>query len=355
MNLLASILPGVRELRAPLAAGYLWLLNFWLWFGDALHDQGPTPGIVSKLQALEGVISTFGLAIVISFAAYLVGAVSESVSSTVLKLIGRSRALRLPWVYRFLGHYFYGPISAQDKYADVLIEDGLDLVRQAKPSHSVVRRKWGEINIQDPSEEEVFRYHVFRVYESRAFEQSDQNGENAVATESAVEWGFIPRRESYAGEEAIRDSCVAAASNDMNLVRSRLMAEQTTLYGEYDRIESEAEFRAALVPPLLVLVIAVTIIQFLQWGMESLLWLLILIPIAGLFLDALTRVRRADVVLLQAVSSGNVSSPLLESFERVLPMKDKTQGKPARSVPAEASSSKAVEPRAGTVDETVAT
>ena len=37
--MLASLLPGLREVRTPLAVGYLWFFNFWLWFGDDLPRQ----------------------------------------------------------------------------------------------------------------------------------------------------------------------------------------------------------------------------------------------------------------------------------------------------------------------------
>jgi hypothetical protein len=34
--MLASLLPGLRDLRAPLAAGYLWLAAGWLYFAPLL-------------------------------------------------------------------------------------------------------------------------------------------------------------------------------------------------------------------------------------------------------------------------------------------------------------------------------
>jgi hypothetical protein len=74
--MLASLLPGIRELRAPLAAGYIWLAFLYLVFGtpDTLADL-PDP-----LEALVGEIDSFGpaaTAVAASFVAYLVGSISQ--------------------------------------------------------------------------------------------------------------------------------------------------------------------------------------------------------------------------------------------------------------------------------------
>jgi hypothetical protein len=77
--MLTNVLPGLRELRAPLAAGYLWLLFAWLVWGDELSqaksaetaNKARTP--LDRFFELEPVVSSIGLAVVASVVAYVLG------------------------------------------------------------------------------------------------------------------------------------------------------------------------------------------------------------------------------------------------------------------------------------------
>lgn len=87
--MLAGILPGVRELRAPLAAGYLWLLILWIAFGDALptKDEVEPGGPVERFYDLEPVVSSLGLAVVASVAAYIIGSIAVEAQGYIGSLI----------------------------------------------------------------------------------------------------------------------------------------------------------------------------------------------------------------------------------------------------------------------------
>src|SRR5262245_60532341 len=74
--MLADVLPGFRELRGPLAAGYLWLVFAWLLFGDEVEGSG---GVVGRLVDLEHGLSQVAVAAAASFVAYLIGSVSEDI------------------------------------------------------------------------------------------------------------------------------------------------------------------------------------------------------------------------------------------------------------------------------------
>jgi hypothetical protein len=71
---LGSLLPGVREVRAPLAAGYTWLLVAWLLYGSDA-SQHPT-GVALDLKRLRETISTAGAAVAVGFVAYMIGVFS---------------------------------------------------------------------------------------------------------------------------------------------------------------------------------------------------------------------------------------------------------------------------------------
>jgi hypothetical protein len=72
---LASLLPGLRQLRTPLAIGYLWLLNLWLLFADDLPRK-PTDGLVGNVFELAGFLGDAILLAAISFGAFIIGSIS---------------------------------------------------------------------------------------------------------------------------------------------------------------------------------------------------------------------------------------------------------------------------------------
>jgi len=72
MGFLSTLIPGLREIRAPLIAGYLWLLFAWLLTAPRAPHVGATQPY-DRLADLAGSVGPAGLAIAASIAAYLVG------------------------------------------------------------------------------------------------------------------------------------------------------------------------------------------------------------------------------------------------------------------------------------------
>jgi hypothetical protein len=83
---LASLLPGVRELRAPLAAGYLWLLAAWLLFYDNVPSKEEASGAVDALCGLNDAATAIGLAIALSFLAYIIGSLSQALTDSLVRV-----------------------------------------------------------------------------------------------------------------------------------------------------------------------------------------------------------------------------------------------------------------------------
>jgi hypothetical protein len=68
LNLLASAIPGLRDLRAPLVAGYLWLVVVWIAVGPstpiAAHASGPVATSVVDLAHTVGpAVTTAGVSV----------------------------------------------------------------------------------------------------------------------------------------------------------------------------------------------------------------------------------------------------------------------------------------------------
>jgi hypothetical protein len=79
---LANLLPGIRELRAPLACGYLWLITLWIIFFPRLPQSGDqAKGGLGSLYELGSAITNVGVGVAISFAAYVVGLLSNGLSA----------------------------------------------------------------------------------------------------------------------------------------------------------------------------------------------------------------------------------------------------------------------------------
>jgi hypothetical protein len=92
---LASLLPGVRDLRAPLAAGYIWLLVGWLLVHERYAGWDKDGGPLGALIDLADALTPVGLGIAASFVAYLIGSLSQSLTEPLwnhLPRLGRDDA-----------------------------------------------------------------------------------------------------------------------------------------------------------------------------------------------------------------------------------------------------------------------
>ncbi|MET8998216.1 hypothetical protein [Amycolatopsis sp. NPDC004169] len=75
--MLTSLLPGVREVRTPVASGFAWLLVGWLALAGHLPRSRPAQHVFATLWDLGTYVGKGGLLVVVSFAAYLIGAFLE--------------------------------------------------------------------------------------------------------------------------------------------------------------------------------------------------------------------------------------------------------------------------------------
>jgi hypothetical protein len=92
LQILASALPGVRDLRAPVITGYMWLLFAWLIVQPDLGHKPHGP-VAGSLYDLGSEVGHIWVAIAVGVAAYLVGSVSQ-VLSEVLQEFGENLSAR---------------------------------------------------------------------------------------------------------------------------------------------------------------------------------------------------------------------------------------------------------------------
>lgn len=90
--MLTNLLPGLREIRAPLISGYLWLALLFLVFHDELPSSDNPGSVLSPLFEVAHDLSAFGVATVTGVAAYLVGSAAQE----LWKVLGRLLSPRRP-------------------------------------------------------------------------------------------------------------------------------------------------------------------------------------------------------------------------------------------------------------------
>ncbi|WP_427165976.1 hypothetical protein ACQF4J_16690 [Streptomyces sp. C1-1] len=72
--MLANLLPGLRDVRAPLSAGCIWLLTLWLIVEHRVPTREQAHGVWASLYRLGGLLGPAALLASAAFAAYLIGA-----------------------------------------------------------------------------------------------------------------------------------------------------------------------------------------------------------------------------------------------------------------------------------------
>ena len=88
---LANLLPGLRELRAPLAAGYIALLAAFLFAGGEFTTQDQaTDGPLKAFFDVSDAIGKAGALAALTFIAYIVGALIADLARATFNRFGRT-------------------------------------------------------------------------------------------------------------------------------------------------------------------------------------------------------------------------------------------------------------------------
>jgi hypothetical protein len=244
--MLASLLPGLREIRTPLAVGYLWLIDIWLIFADKLPPADNE--VVRRIFELGELLGKGAIVVAVSFAAYLMGSIIE---------------LPVPGFRRN-----FAVLPSQQEQAQFVDDRRRSywLVWLMPPRFwlTLLRRSVAPPSFINASRELYFKQHNFP-------------SEHGGAPTRFDLWATI--------------NAVVANRDDL---QTRLLVADRELYGEYDRLTAESEFRVNVTWPAFVLLI----IMALEWGFLVLFGLPFLFVF---FWQGLTRDLEALAVLIRAV------------------------------------------------------
>jgi hypothetical protein len=222
---LASLLPGLRQVRTPLAVGYIWLLILWYIFGDYALSEA-SRNLFSGIFELSALLGKGAVLAAITFTAYLIGTITKLYSPTVL--LRTILSLRL--------QFSRGQIPALPE--------------------SVWRAIW---------------------------DLRERQGLTKTASKDEIK------------------SVLEEALLQRHDLRTKLLISDKELFGEYDRLEAEAEFRANVTFPLGILLIIFTY-------SVSPIWLFGFIPLGILGWQGTTREFEALAVLIRAILVGKISA-----------------------------------------------
>jgi hypothetical protein len=245
--MLSSLMPGLRELRTPLAVGHLWLANVWILLGAPLPKAQPTTGAISSVWTLGSYIGKPGVAAVIAFAAYLVGSFLEVSPLRLWEHGGRPR-----WVNRIRNLARQGPVLRRFVVFPISMQAESDLI---------------------------------------AFSKDD--------------FGFrgTSKRD---GSRLMRQ-----IMSEEGQIATRLQATNTELFGKYDRLLAESSFRINIPLPLTLLLIQVPLLVPIHGIWKTVLPLAGVAYGAILFRQGVKRAIQSRDVILQALIVGVVESRTL--------------------------------------------
>jgi hypothetical protein len=274
LTVLASLLPGLRDIRTPLAAGYLWVVVLWL----LLHDYVPksateAQGAVGSLYQLGSLVGgSAGLAAV-SFIAYLLGLIlaifTERLGTLIKAKISREHAP--------------SPDARKQSQLGRFVDTALFDFEQDYPRFTV-------------------------------YDYVDVFGQMP---------GRTVHREEKSRDE-VRQTFLEFVIDEYPAIAIRLQAKNRDLWDTYDRHTAEAEFRLGIAPPL-VLASVTLAFQASPW------WLCLLVVPAALVWLAWREFKQANLTLTQAITLKIVEPPALERLREIAVLKERGPRRPPGS------------------------
>jgi hypothetical protein len=287
--MLASLLPGLRDLRTPLATGYLWLIAIWL----LLHDRLPktvdqATGPIRSLYQLGALAGTTASLAAVSFLAYILG------SMLLLNLS-----------------------SHLDPY---ILEPKIGIANLPIPARTVAAvRGYGlRGGLNYTSGRLMYRqletFTRARVRESTRFKVMKE-----------LHSSVLGRPADMTSIEALTYQYVKQIVREFRAVGIQLQAKNRDLWDTYDRRTSEAQFRFGISPPLALC------IALIAWQSRDPRWLVLLVVPLYLSVLGTRETAEAASTLVQSIVLKRVEPPVLERLSETVAKQKEEQVSPGKS------------------------
>jgi hypothetical protein len=364
-NMIANLIPGLRDIRAGLAAGYVWLTAIWL----LVYDNVPTSaeeatGVWQSIFQLEGAATALGIGVVLSFGAYLLGTASQAALDSLVRFGVRAfiggRVVELgtsdeyfvfPRKYGVLG-----PSLSEKNWRslDLIALEAITRVESTARAniHNVIKKPYvwpeeQEADAQGMSLEQLRTTTRRRDEEYFSLWFTNLIGGLSISDRGTVFYGgLVPGalvervvdRLSWGASAALlriaRPDEVARSGVDLvvqlsiglslelNLVKNRLLSQDPEQFNFIDRIESESDLRFALIAPLAAITAILSITASVWWAIAGL-------GICVLLFQAINYDRRVQSSVVDRLLTGDVVAPTIERLERYA-----KEGRPERDADA---------------------
>lgn len=253
--MLASLLPGLRDLRAPLAAGLLWLLFGWLVLEPRYADWDKTDTPISAVIALRDTLTPVAFATLASFVAYLIGSISDTLYAQFPRLTlparrrwGQGRAedrlfeLRMPFL-KIVQSWLVEKFAAAERV-------GLDQIAILQLIGSDLRQ------VAHPR----FMYEPEEVADERVV--NERLSGSLKAFEILENWGTSEDDSNSADVPWVPDVALGVTRHvtlEVEVVADNLLDEGSDLFGPIDRLRGEVELRRAVFVPLTALAVLLAV------------------------------------------------------------------------------------------------
>lgn len=307
----SALIPGIREIRGPLLAGYLWMLAIWLSLGNRLPGSNSN-AVFKRLWEAGEAIGPLGRAAAASVVAYLFGELMNGTIRNVIRFIrARGRLGRLTLGNLNLSLTTFSERAGEDGWVSVnLIENRLNRIWDGPTDSGALLTSARQlINLEEAelggAQEEVRGgiRHALAVSggEARCQILPRPDGSETI---------FLPRSDQDLAELTLpRFSPYSDVWQRRPLLETRLREVVPLTASKIERLDAEAEFREAIAPPLLAIVLIVAL------G-SSLWWLALLLVPAALLLQASAFRSDAGRELVDALRARS-GSPELEKVTPV--------------------------------------
>jgi hypothetical protein len=276
LGLFANLIPGMREVRAPLAAGAILVFAIAIAVEPEIPDKQTATGLVASFIAVGESLGPLGRGAVAAFIAYLLGSVVQAASSWFASKVGFHR--------RPVGESIVFPAGL-----------GLQVFASDKVSvaEAELERAFGKDLGELAEDGALAEAPLFRLFEYH------------VRSEDGEQTRDLAK---------IRDVLAVSISRELSLIHRRLLGVEPEWSGEVDRFEAEAELREAIALPLLVLG-AVCAIRVPSVLLATAIFAATAAFTTALLYQGNRRRWQAEETLIDALRVGRVKAPVLERFE----------------------------------------
>jgi hypothetical protein len=331
--MLLNLLPGLRDLRAPLSAGYLWLAAGWLYFAPQLPASvEDAQGVLKDIYRVVDASDPIAIAAGLTFVAYILGILSTMLNrplrfivrlpvyfltipllAFMLLLIELSEhwpiieekfdklSVRIVnWRHRFLRSSFPSINDAVlRKLAGRVLKD------ESFRAFLLIRLREGQLQKLLSSPYTEGSYALGRIQHVRSL-MYDRNVNNEDKTKEILDSisGLVKRGNVVAAEVLIEvlvdiDRHAREVRDELALVPERLVGDKPATYERWDRLRAESEFRQAITLPLYAIVYALVVRGVLSWPSV----LLFIVPPTVILMQGIGKENEADRQLIQVLEA----------------------------------------------------